>query len=239
MSPIISEFIGTAILLLLGNAVVANVVLKETKGHDAGWIVISLGWGLSVFAAVFMMSDYGNAHLNPAVTLGFAIAGTFPWAEVPGYILSQFLGAAAGATLVWAQYRSHYNVTEDPLSKRATFCTDPAIRHPMNNFLSELIGTYVLVLGVLLITGASVGDTEASLGSLDALPVGLLVTVIGLSLGGTTGYAINPARDLGPRVMHFLLPVHGKTDSDWSYAWIPVLGPMAGAAMAAGTVLLF
>lgn len=239
MSPIVSEFIGTAILLLLGNAVVANVVLKGTKGHDSGWIIITLGWGLSVFAAVFMMSEYGNAHLNPAVTLGFAVAGKFPWAEVPGYMLAQLLGAAVGTTLVWAQYRSHYEVTEDGLAKRATFCTDPAIPHRFNNFLSELIGTYILVLGVLLITGATVGEEEASLGSLDALPVGLLVTVIGIALGGTTGYAINPARDLGPRIMHAILPISGKAEAGWSYAWIPVLGPLTGAALAAGTFMLF
>ena len=239
MSPLLSEFVGTAILLLLGNAVVANVVLKETKGHNSGWIVITLGWGLAVFAAVFMMSNYGNAHLNPAVTVGFAVAGKFPWAEVPGYMLAQLLGAAVGTTLVWAQYRSHYDVTEDALAKRATFCTDPAIPHRFNNFLSELIGTYVLVLGVFLITGATVGEQEASLGSLDALPVGLLVTVIGISLGGTTGYAINPARDLGPRIMHAVLPISGKADHGWGYALIPILGPLAGAALAAWTFMLF
>lgn len=239
MSPLLSEFVGTAILLLLGNAVVANVVLKGTKGHNSGWIVITLGWGLAVFAAVFMMSNYGNAHLNPAVTLGFAVAGKFPWEEVPGYMLAQLLGAAIGTTLVWAQYRSHYEATDDALAKRATFCTDPAIPHRFNNFLSELIGTYVLVLGVFLITGATVGGEEASLGSLDALPVGLLVTVIGISLGGTTGYAINPARDLGPRIMHAVLPISGKASHGWSYALIPILGPLAGAALAAWTFMLF
>lgn len=238
MTPIISEFVGTAILILLGNAVVANVVLKKTKGHGADFIVIGLGWGLAVFTAVFMVSGYGNAHLNPAVTLGFAIAGKFEWGAVPGYMLAQLLGAMVGTSLCWAHYRSHYDATEDGLAKRATFCTDPAIRHPFNNFLSELIGTFVLVFGVFMITGASVGESEASLGSLDALPVGLLVTVIGLALGGTTGYAINPARDLGPRIMHSILPIRQKADSDWSYSWVPIAGPLTGAAIAAGLVTL-
>lgn len=238
MTPIISEFVGTAILLLLGNGIVANVVLKQTKGHDSGLIVIGLGWGLAVFTAVFMVSEYGDAHLNPAVTLGFALAGSFDWASVPGYMLAQLLGAMAGTTLSWIHYRSHYGVTEDGLAKRATFCTDPAIRHPLNNFLSELIGTFVLVFGIFMITGATVGESDASLGSLDALPVGLLVTVIGLALGGTTGYAINPARDLGPRIMHSILPIPQKADSDWGYSWVPVAGPLAGAALAAGLFAL-
>ena len=233
MSPILAEFVGTAILLLLGNGIVANMVLKDTKGHNGGWIVISLGWGLSVFTAVFAVSSYGDAHLNPAVTLGFALAGKFPWADVAGYMAAQLLGAAFGTTLVWAMYRSHYDVTEDGPTKRATFCTAPAIPHTFNNFLSELIGTFVLVFGVFMITGATVGEEPASLGSLDALPVGLLVAVIGMALGGTTGYAINPARDLGPRIMHALLPIRAKADSDWAYSWIPVVAPLAGAAIAA------
>ncbi len=238
MSPVISEFIGTAILVLLGNAVVANVVLKGTKGHDGGWIVISLGWGLGVFTAVFMMSEYGDAHINPAVTLGFALVGKLDWALVPGYVLAQLLGGATGTTLVWVHYRSHYEITEDAVAIRATFCTHPAIPHRLNNFLSELIGTFVLVLGVFLITGATIGEESASLGALDALPVGLLVTAIGLSLGGTTGYAINPARDLGPRTIYTILPIPSKTSSDWTYSWIPVLGPLSGAALAAGVWLL-
>lgn len=238
MTPIISEFVGTAILILLGNAVVANVVLKKTKGHGSDLIVIGLGWGLAVFTAVFMVSGYGDAHLNPAVTLGFALAGKFEWASVPGYMLAQLLGAMVGTTLAWAHYRSHYDATEDGLAKRATFCTDPAIRHPFNNFLSEVIGTFVLIFGIFMITGATVGESQASLGSLDALPVGLLVTVIGLALGGTTGYAINPARDLGPRIMHTVLPIRQKADSDWGYSWVPVVGPLVGAAIAAGVYAL-
>ena len=238
MTPFIGELLGTAMLLLLGNGVVANVVLTGTKGHNSGWIVISLAWGLAVFSAVFMVADVSGAHLNPAVTLGLAIAGKFDWASVPAYMAAQLAGAAIGTTLVWLQYRSHYQITEDAMAKRATFCTDPAIRHTTNNFFSEFIGTFALVLGVLFITGASVGAEEASLGSLDALPVGLLVTVIGLGLGGTTGYAINPARDLGPRIMHAILPIEGKASSDWGYAWIPVLGPLTGGAAAAGLWLM-
>lgn len=238
MTPIISEFVGTAILILLGNAVVANVLLKKTKGHGSDLIVIGLGWGLAVFTAVFMVSGYGDAHLNPAVTLGFALAGKFEWASVPGYMLAQLLGAMFGTTLAWAHYRSHYQATEDGLTKRATFCTDPAIHHPFNNFLSEVIGTFVLVFGIFMITGATMGESDASLGSLDALPVGLLVTVIGLALGGTTGYAINPARDLGPRIMHAVLPISQKANSNWGYSWVPVVGPLVGAAIAAGLYAL-
>lgn len=234
MLPFFGEIIGTAILILLGNAVVANVVLAHTKGNQGGWIVITFGWGLGVFAAVFMVADISGAHLNPAVTLALALAGKFPWKDLPIYFFSQMLGAMIGTSLVWVQYRSHYEVTEDGPLKRATFCTDPAIRHPFNNLMSEIIGTFVLILGVLLITGAKVGDQAASLGALDALPVGLLVVAIGLSLGGTTGYAINPARDLGPRIMHAILPIPNKASSDWSYAWVPVIGPIIGSCLATG-----
>ena len=225
MTPFLAEIIGTCILMILGNGVVCNVVLKKTKGNDAGWIVIALGWGIAVFTAVFITAEASGAHLNPAVTLGLAVAGNFSWAKVPLYLAAQFLGAAIGATLVWYQYRLHFDETDDPDSKLATFCTGPAIRNIPSNLFSEIIGTFVLVFGVLYISGAKVGDQTASLGSLDALPVALVVLGIGLSLGGTTGYAINPARDLSPRIMHTLLPISRKRDSDWEYSWIPVIGP--------------
>ncbi len=228
MSPFTAEIVGTALLLLLGDGVVANVVLRRTKGAESGWIVISLGWGMAVFVAVFVVARFSGAHINPAVTLGLAAAGSFPWADVPAYIGAQMLGAAIGATLVWLQYRDHFAATEDSDLKLAVFCTGPEIRNPVSNLVSEVIGTFALVFAVLYMASADVG-----LGALDALPVGLLVLAIGLSLGGTTGYAINPARDLGPRIMHALLPIPGKRDSDWGYAWIPVLGPVAGGLLAA------
>ena len=233
MSPFVGEIVGTFMLLLVGNGVVANVVLEGTKGQNSGWIVITLAWGLAVFVAVFIAGSISGAHLNPAVTIGLAIAGSFPWTMVPSYVFAQLLGAMLGTSIVWLMYRPHYAITADPEAKRATFCTAPAIRNTPSNFFSELVGTFVLVFAVFFIAGAQVDGKAASLGSLDALPVGLLVTVIGLSLGGTTGYAINPARDLGPRIMHQLLPVHEKGNSDWGYAWIPVFGPIAGAAVAA------
>ncbi len=233
MSAFLGEIVGTAILILLGNGVVANVVLDKTKGNNSGWIVITLGWGIAVFTGVFISAPFSGAHLNPAVTVGLAVAGNFPLGSVVPYILAQMIGAAIGTTLVWLMYRPHYRATEDSGLKRATFCTTPEIRTIPANFLSEMIGTFVLVYGVLHVVGASVGDQSASLGSLDALPVGLVVLVVGLSLGGTTGYAINPARDLAPRIMHAILPIEGKGDSDWSYAWVPVIGPLAGGVVAA------
>ena len=233
MTPFIAEIIGTAFLLLLGDGVVANVVLKGTKGENSGWIVISLGWGMAVFVAVFIVAAYSGAHINPAVTLGLAVAGKFAWSLVPLYLLGQFIGAAIGAFLVWLHYRDHFAATPDGDAKLAVFCTGPAIRNTSSNFISEVIGTFVLVFAVLYIAAPEVG-----LGALDALPVGLLVLVIGLCLGGTTGYAINPARDLSPRLMHFLLPIPNKRDSDWGYAWIPVLGPFVGGALAGGLFLL-
>ncbi|MFT5517171.1 MAG: glycerol uptake facilitator protein [Rhodothermales bacterium] len=233
MTPFVAEIVGTGLLILLGNGVVANVVLKETYGHNGGWIVITVGWGLAVFVGVFTAAAVSGAHLNPAVTLGLALAGKFAWAQVPAYIAAQMLGAALGATLVWVHYRPHFAATESADAKLAVFSTAPAIPNTLNNLISEIIGTFVLVFGVLYIASPEVG-----LGALDALPVGLLVLVIGLGLGGTTGYAINPARDLGPRIMHALLPIHGKGDSDWGYAWIPVVGPMMGGALAAGVFLL-
>mgnify|MGYP001103818610 FL=1 len=237
MTPFLAEFVGTALLLLLGNGVVANVVLKDTKGSDSGWIVITLGWGMAVFVAVFCVAAFSGAHINPAVTLGLAVAGSFAWASVPGYLAAQFLGGAVGAGLVWAHYHPHFAATEDLDAKLAVFCTAPAIRKTGANFVSEVIGTFVLVFGVLYMVApdlAGSGDTAGALGAVDALPVGLLVLAIGLALGGTTGYAINPARDLSPRLMHALLPIAGgKRDSDWSYAWIPVLGPITGGVVAA------
>ncbi len=233
MTPFIAEIIGTAFLLLLGDGVVANVVLKGTKGENSGWIVISFGWGMAVFVAVFIVAAYSGAHINPAVTLGLAIAGKFGWGQVPLYLLAQFIGAAIGAFLVWLHYRDHFAATPDGDAKLAVFCTGPAIRNTFSNFISEVIGTFVLVFAVLYIAAPDVG-----LGALDALPVGLLVLVIGLCLGGTTGYAINPARDLSPRLMHFLLPIPNKRDSDWGYAWIPVLGPFVGGVLAGLLFLL-
>jgi glycerol uptake facilitator protein len=228
MNPFLGEVIGTALLLLLGNGVVANVVLSGTKGHDAGWIVITWGWGMAVFVAVFTVAAFSGAHLNPAVSVGLAIAGKFQWATVPLYWLAQMLGAMIGATLVWLIYRPHLARTDDKDLKLACFCTAPAVRDPLSNLTSEIIGTFVLVFAVLFLAVSVFG-----LGALDALPVGLLVLAIGLSLGGTTGYAINPARDLGPRLIHALLPMPGgKRDSDWGYAWIPVVGPLIGAAVA-------
>lgn len=231
MSPFIAEFLGTMILILLGNGVVANVVLTNTKGNNGGWIVITFGWAIAVFTGVYMVSGVSGAHLNPVVTLILALLGKFAWSSVPIYILAQFLGAMAGTTLVYFGYKQHYDQTTDAGLIKATFCNEPAIRNNFYNLLSEMIGTFVLIIGILFLTGA-----KNSLGSLDALPVALLVLGIGLSLGGSTGYAINPARDLGPRIMHALLPIKNKGISDWSYSWIPVVGPICGGLLA---VLVF
>lgn len=228
MSAFIGEVVGTAILILLGNGVVANVLLKHTKGEGSGWLVITTAWGAAVFVAVAIVAPVSGAHINPAVTLGLAAAGTFPWKDLPGYWIAQMIGAALGAALVWLTYRQHYERTEDSDAKLATFCTSPAIKSPLDNFFSEAAGTFVLVLAVL-----EMAAPEMGLGAMDALPVGLVVLVVGLSLGGTTGYAINPARDLGPRIAHALLPIPAKRDSEWSYAWVPVMGPLAGSLLAA------
>lgn len=237
MSPFMAELVGTAILLLLGDGVVANVVLRGTKGENSGWIVISLGWGMAVFVGVFVVASFSGAHINPAVTIGLASAGKLPWDQVPTYLAGQFIGAALGAFLVWVQYRPHFAVTDDLDAKLGVFCTGPAIRRTGANFISEVIGTFVLVFGVLYLAAPNVAGPDGGaggLGAIDALPVGLLVLVIGLSLGGTTGYAINPARDLSPRIIHALVPMPGgKRDSDWSYAWIPVIGPVTGGILAA------
>ena len=229
MSPFLGEFIGTALLILLGDGVVANVVLNKTKGNNGGWIVITFGWAIGVFIAVFVSSHFSKAHLNPAITVAMAyLENNFSWSDVPVYIGGQMAGAMAGAFLVWLNYRLHFNATTDADAKLAVFCTGPAIRNPITNLIAEITGTFVLVFGVLYIAAPS-----SSLGALDALPVALVVLGIGLSLGGTTGYAINPARDLGPRIMHFILPIYNKRDSDWSYAWIPVIGPLIGGLIAA------
>jgi glycerol uptake facilitator protein len=231
--------IGTALLMLLGNGVVANVLLKDTKGgEDSSWVLITVAWGVAVFVGVFTVAPYTGAHINPAVTIGLAVAGQFDWAQVPIYILAQMIGAMLGSGLVYAQYRQHYARTDDPGLKLATFATAPAIRSTWDNFFSEVLGTFVLVFAVLYIVTPTVGDQNASLGALDALPVALVVLGIGLSLGGTTGYAINPARDLGPRIMHALLPIPRKGSSDWSYAWIPVIGPVVGGALAGVAFML-
>ena len=215
--------------------VVANVVLKDTKGHNGGWIVITTAWALAGFVGVIVAGPYSGAHLNPTVTLALAIAGKFAWASVPSYIAAQFLGAFVGAFLVWLTHKDHFDRTDDGGTKMAAFCTSPAIRNLPLNFINEVIGTFVLILTILYITGAEMttGHQPIGLGSVGALPVAFLVWAIGLSLGGTTGYAINPARDLGPRIIHALLPIILKADNDWSYAWVPVLGPIVGASLAA------
>jgi glycerol uptake facilitator protein len=228
MTPFLGEIIGTALLILLGDGVVANVVLKGTKGSNGGWIVITFGWAMAVFVAVFVSASASGAHLNPAVTVALATAGKFDWRQVPIYVLGQLLGACLGAFLVWVHYKSHFDATENRDSKLAVFCTAPAIRAKGLNLVSEIIGTTVFAYAVLHIT-----SPDGGLGSLDALPVALVVLVIGLSLGGTTGYAINPARDLGPRLMHAILPLPNKRDSDWTYAWIPVTGPIIGGILGA------
>ncbi len=233
MTVYVFEFIGTAMLILIGNGIVANLVLKGTKGADSGWTGIALAWGMAVFIGVFISADVSGAHINPAVTIGLATAGKFPWELVPGYMLAQVLGAMMGNLLVWLTYKKQYEATDDPNALLATFSTAPAIRSPFWNFITELIGTFALVFGVFYIAGGTVSDEPIKLGALDALPVALLVVGIGFGLGGPTGYAINPARDLGPRIMHAILPLKGKGSSDWSYAWVPVIGPLFGGFLAA------
>ena len=233
MTPFTAELIGTMILILMGNGTVANVILKETKGSNAGWMVITTGWAMAVFAGVAIASPYSGAHLNPAVTLGLAVAEKFAWADVGWYLLAQFVGAAIGSFLVWVVYKDHFAATADPDTQLAVFSTSPAVRNLWFNLLSEIVGTFVLVFVVFYFSGAEMSGSPIGLGSLGAIPVALLVWGIGISLGGTTGYAINPARDLGPRLVHALLPLKGKRGSDWKYAWIPVMGPFIGAALAA------
>lgn len=228
MNNFLFELIGTAFLILLGDGVVANVVLNKTKGNNGGWIVITFGWAMAVFVGVYISAAQSGAHLNPAVSIALATAGKFDWANVPLYIAGQFAGAMIGALLVWLAYKKHFDETTDADAKLAVFCNSPAIRNTVSNLTTEIIGTFALVFGIFFITGA-----DAGLRSLDALPVALLILGIGLSLGGPTGYAINPARDLGPRIMHFILPIKDKRDSDWSYSWIPVVGPIVGGLIAA------
>jgi glycerol uptake facilitator protein len=222
-----AEVIGTAILVLLGDGVVAAVLLSQSKAQNSGWIVIALGWGMAVALAVFAVGQFSGAHINPAVTMGFAFQGTTEWGDVPAYLGGELVGGFIGAVLVWASYSNHWAATEDPGLKLAVFCTAPAIRNTVANFITEVIGTFLLVFGVLAIvaTPATVDN------GLAPLIVGFLVLAIGLSLGGPTGYAINPARDLMPRIAHFLLPIPGKGPSDWAYAWIPVIAPLTGGIL--------
>lgn len=228
MTPFMSEFIGTAVLLTLGDGVVANVVLVKTKGYSGGLIAITFGWAIAVFSGVLIAAKGSGAHLNPAVTLALAALHKIPWSSVPIYLSAQLLGAMAGALLVWVSYKQHFDETTDANTQLAVFCTAPSIRNAGHNFITETIGTFIFMLAVLYII-----PPTNSLGALDALPVALVVLGIGLSLGGPTGYAINPARDLGPRIVHAFLPIKGKRDSDWAYSWIPVIAPIVGALAAA------
>ena len=227
MSSFMGEIIGTMMLILFGGGVVGGVVLNKSKAQNSGWIVITMGWGFAVAFAVYVAGKYSGAHINPAVTIGLASIGAFPWADVPMYIVAQMIGAIIGASLVYLHYLPHWEATEDADLKLAVFSTAPAIHSPMANLISEIIGTAALVFGIL-----GIGANEFSKG-LNPLIIGFYILAIGLSLGGTTGYAINPARDLGPRIAHFLLPIHGKRDSDWGYAWIPVVGPIIGGVIGA------
>lgn len=236
MTPFIAEVIGTMLLILLGNGVVANVVLKDTKGNNSGWIVITTAWALAVFVGVTVAGPISGAHLNPAVTIGLATAGKFSWDLVPSYIAAQMIGGMLGAFLVWLFHKDHFAITEDEGAKLACFSTGPAIRKTSSNLISEIIGTFVLVFCVFYFADPSISlqadpTAKVGLGSIGAIPVTFVVWAIGLSLGGTTGYAINPARDLAPRIMHAILPVKGS--SDWGYAWIPIVGPVTGAIIAA------
>jgi glycerol uptake facilitator protein len=235
-SIIVAEILGTMFLILLGNGVVANVVLKGTKGNGSGWIVITTGWALAVFVGVVIAGPHSGAHLNPAVTIGLAVAGKLSWSLVPQYLIGEMTGAMLGAFLVWLMYKDHFKITDDEGGKLACFATGPAIRNTTSNLISEIIGTFALVFVIFYIAGpelelASDSGAVIGLGSMGALPVAFLVWVIGLSLGGTTGYAINPTRDLGPRIMHAILPIKGS--SDWGYSWIPIVGPIIGAVLAA------
>ncbi|GAB3749887.1 MIP/aquaporin family protein [Spirosoma pomorum] len=228
-SPFLGELIGTLVLLLLGNGVVANVVLKQTKGESSGWIVITAGWAFAVTIGIFVAKAFGSidAHLNPAVTVAFAVA-TGDYSHVLLYSVAQLIGAFLGASLVWLQYLPHWKATPDPADKLACFGTGPAIRQPVANLLSETLATLVLILGLAGISSKHLGELAIGVGP---YLVGILIWSIGLSLGGPTGYAINPVRDLGPRLAHSFLPISGKGSSDWSYAWVPIVGPLVGAAL--------
>lgn len=227
MTTFVAELVGTALMIVIGNGVVANVVLPKTKGHGGGLLAICFGWGLAVFVAVYATASVSGAHLNSAVTIALAAAGKFSWNDVPMYLAAQLLGAMLGAFLVWASYREHFNACDDASLKLASFSTGPSISNPLQNLFTEILATAVFILAILFMTKA-----DHSLGSLDALPVALLVIGIGLGLGGPTGWAINPARDLGPRIMHAILPIKNKGTSNWGYSWIPVLGPVIGALIA-------
>lgn len=231
------EFIGTAILILLGDGVVASSILKGSKGYNGGWVVITMAWGFAVMCGVFIAGPYSGAHLNPAVSIGLAAAGVFPWAYVPAYIVAQLLGGFVGAILVYLFYKDHYDATDDAATKLGTFCTMPAIMNKPRNFFCEIIGTFLLVF-VILVLAVKGNAPEIGMGSLGAFPVTFLIMAIGMSLGGTTGYAINPARDFPPRLAHFLLPIKGKGDSGWGYSWVPVVGPIVGACVAALVYLI-
>lgn len=227
MTPFMGELIGTMILIVFGAGIGAGNSLKGSYSNNSGWIVVTIAWGLAVTMGVFAVGSISGAHLNPAVTIALAIDGSFPWADVPGYIVAQMIGAIIGATIVFLHYLPHWKGTKDPGTKLGVFATGPAIPHTFSNLLSEMIGTFILILGLLFI-----GANKFTEG-LNPFAVGLLIVAIGMSLGGTTGYAINPARDLGPRIAHFILPIHGKGSSNWGYAWIPVVGPILGGALGA------
>lgn len=228
MSPFIAELTGTAVLITLGLGVVANVLLNETKGNNSGLIVIAFGWAIAVFVGVYISADASGAHLNPAVTIGLAVAGKFEWDKVPSYLIAQFIGACVGSGLTWLTYKDHFNKTTNQGAILAVFSTGPAIRNSFSNLLTETVATFIFMLSIFFIQKG-----EMKLGALDALPVALLVLGVGVSMGGPTGYAINPVRDFAPRVMHAVLPISSKGDSDWGYAWIPVVGPTLGAVLAA------
>lgn len=227
MSTFLAELVGTMMLIILGGGVVAGSLLKSSKGENSGWVVITIAWGLAVAMAAYAVGGISGAHLNSALTIAFAVIGTFPWADVPMYVLAQLLGAILGAVIVYFAYLPHWAKTEDADAKLAVFATSPVIRHPLSNVATEMIGTFILLLGILALGGNTIVD------GVNPLLVGLLVIVIGMSLGGPTGYAINPARDLGPRIAHFFLPIPGKRDADWSYAWVPIVGPIIGAIFGA------
>jgi len=228
MSPYVAEFFGTMILILLGNGVVAGVILKGTKSENAGWLTIVMGWGLAVTLAIYAVGRFSGAHLNPAITIALWATGDFETNLVLGYILAQFAGAFAGAILVWLHYLPHWKITESSSTKLAVFSCAPAIRSTVPNLISEIIGTFVLVIAVLFIGANKFAD------GLNPVAIGALIVAIGLSLGGPTGFAINPARDFGPRIAHFVLPIPGKGTSDWSYSWIPIVGPLIGGLLGAG-----
>lgn len=233
MSPFLAEVLGTALILTIGTGVVANVALPKTKGNGSGYLAVTFGWFAAVFVGVYATATISGAHLNPAVTIGLAVAGKFSWSLVPSYLLAQMIGAMLGAFLAWLAHRQQFNETADAATKLGVFCTSPSIKDPFHNILSEAIATFIFMLGVFYI--AAPAQTN---GALDALPVSILVLGIGLGMGGPTGYAINPARDLGPRIMHAILPIKNKGGSDWTYAWVPVLGPIIGAAIAAYVYML-